>query len=209
MAATRMVFFDIGGVLVHADLERYVTLGVALFASTPEALRREVGSRVPALEKGELDSVTFWKQVGESLWRRGEGRPAPPETCRWLWRDLMAATAQVDHQVLGLMEILKEQGVRVGAITNTIEDHVQVLTRLGIYRNFDPCVISCRQGHRKPDKELFRKALELAKLKPRDCAFVDDLPENVEASRKVGMTGLLFTGPEELYRDLVRLRIIS
>lgn len=205
----RMVFFDIGGVLVRADLERYVTLGVALFGSTPEAIKREVMARVPALEKGALDSATFWKQIGESLWRRGEGRPAPPEQCRWLWRDLMSATAEVDHQVVGILQILKEQGVRLGAITNTIEDHVPVMTEMGIYRIFDPCVISCRHGHRKPEKEIYRKAAQLAGLKPRDCAFVDDVAENVEGARKAGMVGILYTSPEELFRDLVKLRIIA
>lgn len=206
---TRLVFFDIGGVVVRADLERYVHMGVALFGAGPEAFRREVMARVPDLERGRVDSASFWKEVGESLWLKGEGRPAPPEQCRFLWRDLLAATAEVDHQVLGVCRILEEAGVRVGALTNTIEDHIPVLTEMGVYRNFDPCVMSCRHGHRKPEKEIYRKAAELAGLKPKECLLVDDVAENVEAARRAGMQALLYTSAEELFRELVRLRIIG
>ena len=205
----QLVFFDLGGVLVHADLERYVHLGIGLFGASPEAFRREVVARVPDLERGRLDSATFWKQVGESLWIRGEGRPAPPELCRHLWRDLLASTVQVDPQVMNLCQLLREKGLRLGALTNTLEDHIPVLTALGVYRPFDPCVMSCRQGHRKPEREIYLKAAELAGLKPRACLLVDDLEENIEGARRAGMPGVRYTGAQDLLRELVRLRLLS
>lgn len=184
----QLVFFDIGGVVIRADLERYVHLGCALFEAAPEPLRREVTSRVPALEKGNLDSVAFWKQVGE--------------------RDLLASTAEIDPQVVGLCRLLQDSGVRIGALSNTIEDHIPVLTGMGVYRPFEPCVLSCRIGFRKPEREAYLKAANLAGLKLKECLLVDDLPENVEGARRAGMPGIVFSDADALYRELARLRLV-
>ncbi|MGI5844550.1 MAG: HAD family hydrolase [Candidatus Xenobium sp.] len=206
--AIRLVFFDIGGVVIQADLERYLHVGCALFQATPEDLRREVTARVPDLERGTLDSQLFWKQVSETLWSRGEGRLVSPETCRHLWRDLLASTAQVDLQVMALIGALQKAGIRVGALSNTLHDHVKVLEERGVYRAFDPCALSCRLGCRKPEREIYLKAAELAHMKPRDCLLVDDLNENLEGARRAGMSALLFRGAEPLAQDLLRLDLL-
>ncbi len=205
----RLVFFDIGGVVIRADLERYVPVGCALFGARPEPLRREVTSRVPALEMGSMDSATFWKQVGESLWRLGEGRPVSPEKCRYLWRDLLAATAEIDPQVMDLCSSLQQAGVRLGALTNTIEDHIPVLTGMGVYRPFDPCVMSCRVGFRKPQREIYLKAAEMAGLKLQECLLVDDLVGNIEGARRAGMPGIAFSDAAGLRRELARWRLLG
>ncbi len=207
--AIRLVFFDIGGVVIQADLERYLHVGCALFEATPEALRREVGARVPDLERGTLDSELFWKQVSETLWSRGEGRLVSPGLCRHLWRDLLASTAQIDLEVMALVGALQEAGVRVGALSNTLHDHVTVLEGRGVYRSFDPCVLSCRLGCRKPEREIYLKAAQLARLRPRNCLLVDDLPENIEGARQSGMPALLFRGPGPLAQELARLGLLG
>jgi putative hydrolase of the HAD superfamily len=206
--AIRLVFFDIGGVVIQADLERYLHVGCALFQTTPEALRREVAARVPDLERGALDSQLFWKQVSETLWSRGEGRLVSPEACRHLWRDLLASTAQVDLEVMALVGALQQAGVRVGALSNTLHDHVTVLEGRGVYRAFDPCALSCRMGCRKPEREIYLKAAEMARLNPRDCLLVDDLGENIEGARRAGMSALLFRGAAPLAQDLLRLGLL-
>ena len=98
--------------------------------------------------------------------------------------------------------------MRLGALSNTLEDHVAVLTRMGVYRPFDPCVLSCRVGFRKPEPGIYLKAAEMAGLPPRECLLVDDRPENLEGGRRVGMQGLLFAGAAGLARDLGRLRLL-
>lgn len=203
----RLVFFDIGGVVIRADLERYVHVGCALLGADPAALRREVTSRVPALERGALDSATFWKQVSETLWRRGEGRLVPPEQCRYLWRDILAATAEIDSQVMDLCFHLRVAGTRVGALTNTIEDHIPVLTSMGVYKPFEPCVMSCRVGFRKPQREIYLKAAEMAGLRLHECLLVDDLVGNIEGARRAGMPGILFSDAAGLARDLSRWKL--
>ena len=53
-------------------------------------------------------------------------------------------------------------------------------------RNF----YSHEMGMRKPNPAIFEKALEETGLDPRETLFVDDLIENVEAAKAVGINGL-------------------
>ena len=46
----------------------------------------------------------------------------------------------------------------------------------------------------KPDPAIYRYLFETFSLNPRECFFIDDLEENIEIGRSLGMDGLVFTG---------------
>src|ERR1017187_7117698 len=96
--AIKAVIFDIGGVIVDADLEGYATVAAPLFSSSVADTRAAVLSRIGRLETGELDSKGFWKEVGESLWREGKGKPLDPSQCSWtnLWGQVIKETMKIN-----------------------------------------------------------------------------------------------------------------
>ncbi len=209
MSAIKGFFFDIGGVIVHADMDRWMLVGAGLLQSNPESVRREVLALVPDLERGKMDTNQFWKQVGENLWRAGEGRPPEGDSCRWVWRDVMRATARVDDDMMTFCWNLQKRGYIVAALSNTIVDHVHVLNELGVYQPFRPLVLSCQVGLRKPEKEIYKVAAGLAKLKPKQCLLIDDREDNLEGARAAGWQGLLFTSPNKMLLDLRKLGLLK
>ncbi len=208
MRTAKIVFFDVGGVLIDADLERYISIGCALFQTSPEALKREVSLRVPDLERGRITSDIFWKQVGESLWRTGEGRPAPAGACHGLWGNLLKSTITIDPKVKRICDLLIEAGTRIGILSNVISEHASVLAELGLYTPFEVCVLSCRTGLRKPDKEIYEFAAKSASLAPSQCLFVDDVAVNAEAARRAGMDAVVFSNAEMLCMELLNRKLL-
>lgn len=55
------------------------------------------------------------------------------------------------------------------------------------FKEFDLFVNSAVEGIRKPDPEIFLITCDRLKVKPKDCLFMDDTPENIEAAEKLGM----------------------
>ncbi|HEY5988177.1 MAG TPA: HAD-IA family hydrolase, partial [Streptosporangiaceae bacterium] len=60
---------------------------------------------------------------------------------------------------------------------------------------FDAVVISAEVGMRKPEERIFRHAIGMLGLTPRECVFIDDIEANVAAAEAVGMTGVLHSDP--------------
>lgn len=209
MHPAKIVFFDVGGVLIDAELDRYIPICCALFQTSPEALKREVSVRVPDLERGCITADIFWKEVGESLWRTGEGRPAPSGSCHGLWGNLLKSTITVNPKVKRICELLAEAGTRMGILSNVISEHASVLAELGLYTPFEVCVLSCRTGLRKPDKEIYDYAAKAASLAPSHCLFIDDVAANAEAARRAGMEAILFSNAEMLCMELLNRKLLQ
>ncbi|MBQ7529632.1 HAD family phosphatase [bacterium] len=204
----KLILFDVGGVIVDADLDRYIQIGCALFQTTPDDLKTEVMARLPALETGSLDSARFWKEIGESLWRQGKGTVGFDSNYSGIWSDMLRATLDIDGQLLGIAKYLRSNGYKVGILSNVIMEHMAVLEKMGFYDDFDPCILSCVVGLRKPDKEIYKLAAETGKVSVEECLFIDDSPVNIRAAQEVGMKTLLFQSIEQLYQELKKLRLI-
>ena len=205
----KVVFFDVGGVLIDADLDRYIPICCAKLQATPEAVRREVSERVPALERGTMDSETFWQEVGESLWRQGQGNLPDSHEFYRLWGDLLTSSLTINSDVVKLCQLLRLNKIKLGLLTNAIAEHADILTQRGIYSPFDPCIVSCRVGMRKPEADIYRLAASQAQVKPKECLLIDDQPANVEAACKVGMEGIVFTNAASLAQALWQRELIK
>ncbi|WP_448590614.1 HAD family hydrolase [Thermoflexus hugenholtzii] len=192
----RAVIVDFGGVLVRTE-----------DLSPREQLARELGMSREALEallfasdlslraqRGELPEPAFWQAVGERL-----GITDPQALHRL--RERFFAGDRLNEPLVEALRRWKGR-IPLGLISNAWSGLREVLRRLGLLALFDVVVISAEVGLLKPDPRIYRCALEGLGLPPEATAFLDDLPENVQAARALGMHGILFRDPEEALRQL-------
>lgn len=205
--AIQAVLFDIGGVLIHANLEAYAERGAKVFRSTPEALRAAVQPRVPKLEKGLVTSEEFWKEVGEFLWSKGLGQMPEPSEVRGLWKQLLIDSLKLDNNVLHLCWSLRSK-VLVGALSNTIQEHAEHLAEVGYYQPFKPCILSCMVGERKPDKAIYQLAAKQTGKSIGKVLLIDDSEINCQAAKAAGMKVHHYTGIYPLVSELGRLKLL-
>jgi len=57
----------------------------------------------------------------------------------------------------------------------------------------------------KPDKRMYRLALDAIGCKPKEAVFIDDREENVAAARKMGMEGILFKSKMQTLKTLMNI----
>lgn len=74
---------------------------------------------------------------------------------------------------------------------------------------FESFFSSCYLGVRKPDVEIYRRALEITQCKPEECVMIDDRNLNLECAKELGMHAIQFQSPGQLRDDLARLGITS
>ena len=82
--------------------------------------------------------------------------------------------------------------VRLGLLSNAGRGARERLDAAGVTARFDDTLCSAEVGLAKPDPEVFRLAASRLGVAPSACAFVDDLPRNVDGARAVGMQAFLY-----------------
>ncbi|AEC01414.1 HAD family hydrolase [Parasphaerochaeta coccoides] len=86
-----------------------------------------------------------------------------------------------------LLKYLRSQGKRVVCGSNTFAPHWQILEEKGFLRLFDALYPSHLIGLSKPSRFYFSHILEAEGQEPDDTYFVDDLLENIDAARSMGI----------------------
>ncbi|MED4671048.1 L-2-haloalkanoic acid dehalogenase [Lysinibacillus fusiformis] len=94
--------------------------------------------------------------------------------------------------LISLLEQLKTDKNLLGIITNGY-GHFQMdnIKALAIEKYFDVILVSEWENIKKPDPQLFMRALDKLQVYPHDSIFLGDHPENdVKGAQAVGMKGI-------------------
>lgn len=122
-----------------------------------------------------------------------------------------------DPDVVPLLTALRERGVRVGVLSNTVwprGHHEEVFRRDGVLDLIDGAVYTSEIAWTKPHPEAFRAAMRAVDVdEPAAVVFVGDRPyDDVHGAKAVGMRAVLVPhsripedqlGPAELEADAV------
>ncbi len=183
-----LFIFDMGGVMAEScpTLPR---AAAALGVGEAELL---------GLVREDFDAITEGRLGTEEFWRRFSARTGLAARENY-WATLFAPRA--DPAMAALARALRSRG-RVVCGTNTIDVHYAYHLEQGQYGCFDAVYASHLMGLSKPRPEFWLSILEAEGRGPERALFVDDLAENVEAARELGIDGRLFRGAEPLIREL-------
>lgn len=94
--------------------------------------------------------------------------------------------------LISMLEELRFNNLVLGVITNG-KGHFQMdnIKAMGIEEYFDVILISEWEGIKKPDPQIFKRALDQLNVTSNECIFVGDHPDNdIKAAQNVGMKGI-------------------
>jgi putative hydrolase of the HAD superfamily len=189
------VVFDIGKVLIGFDWDRYIA---GLFDE-------ETASHVTAAMFGGSD----WKELDRAVLSVDEIVERFHAAGRGYEEAIDEAFARVGEcvarrdWVIPLVDSLRERGYRVYFLSN-MSEHVMGSNpeAYDFVDHMDGGVFSCHVRLIKPDPAIFHALFDKYGLTPEECLFVDDQPDNIWASKKLGMKAIRYRDPEQLAADL-------
>jgi putative hydrolase of the HAD superfamily len=74
---------------------------------------------------------------------------------------------------------------------------------------FDLFVSSCFVGLRKPERDIYRLALEITQRAPEECCFIDDRALNLEQAASLGIHTIQMQGVEQLREELEKVGVVG
>jgi putative hydrolase of the HAD superfamily len=122
-------------------------------------------------------------------------------------RQFMFAQSQPKAESLALLERLAASRRYLLATLNneSRELNLHRIERFALKNYFTVFFSSCFLGVKKPDDEIYLKALQMTQRAPAECVFIDDRALNLDAPRRLGMLAVQFRSAAQLEQELRRL----
>lgn len=195
------IVFDIGNVLVDF---RWRSLMEDL--QIPEETQKRFEKTVFGSPWwGELDHGIY--EEAEILTHFREDNKDHLDAFNLVWDNRDKLVAPYTYAVQWI-ERLKKAGFKVYLLSNYPRDVFTLHTECGCFPFLDKVdgkVVSGFVKMVKPNADIYEHLLREYGLQAKECVFIDDREENVEAARALGMKGIVFAGYEQACAELEKV----
>jgi putative hydrolase of the HAD superfamily len=201
LPSIRAIFWDVGGVLLtNAWDHSQRTQALDRFQLDAKEFHDRHEMVVSSFERGKitldeyLDRTVFYRQ-----------RPFTSEK----FRDYMISLSQALPGMLEFAKSLTESGrYLMGTINNESRElNYYRMDKFRLRNTFSLFFSSCFVGLRKPERDIYRLALETTQIPAEECCFIDDRSINVEAAAQMGMQAIEMQTLDQLRSDLGKLGV--
>jgi 2-haloalkanoic acid dehalogenase type II len=118
-----------------------------------------------------------------------------------IWADFVSSS-RIYSDVNNVLSELKRSGYVLGLISDSDEDVCRgILNKHGLMYFFDVVIISGQLQRYKPDKRVFREALEKMQKNPTECMYVGDSQIDIKGARDLGFFTVIINRAEPLKHE--------
>jgi putative hydrolase of the HAD superfamily len=201
LSAIRAVFFDVGGVLLtnawdhtqRSEALKHFQLDEQEFHDRHEMV-------VSSFERGKISLDEY---LDRTIFFR------PRSFSREEFREFMMSLSQPLPGMLDFAQSLAGSGkYLMGTINNESRElNYYRMEKFGLRNIFRLFFSSCFVGLRKPERDIYRLALETTQIPAEETCFIDDRALNLECAAQLGMHTVEMHTLEQLRADLGKLGV--
>lgn len=189
------VVFDVGNVLIDFCWERHCRrLGYT------EDIIQSFGK--------QMVSSDCWDRMDEGTMEETEAieefvrrMPQYEAEIRKFW-DTAEGFVEEYPYAAPMMDLLHKKGYKVYLLSNYPLHMYEIhWPTFAFFKKVDGHVVSAVERLKKPDPAIYHCLCDRYGLIPKECLFIDDRMENIEAARQVGMEGICFQSIEQLQKE--------
>ncbi len=192
----KAVIFDLGGVVVDfTNQDYYMQLAKRTGLKFGTVEKTFDGMELDLMEKGRMDISTFEKKIAKKLNIEGIDLE---------WYGFFVENAKVNFDVQELAGIL-HKGYITAFISNIDKSRYRYTGKMINLDFFDYRFTSCYIGSRKPERKIYDFAVKRMGIEYEDAVFIDDIQDNVDGARRLGMKGIRYENRRKLDKELYKL----
>lgn len=185
------IIFDAMGVVFTESDDTNDLLLPYVLEKKPDITKEKVLSLYHEASLGNISAQSFWQGVGFSQ-----------EDIPLIQKDYLETRLTLDPEFVECVEKIKDK-YTISLLSNDIGEWSSYLRKFHhIEQYFDYTFISSDIRVRKPDKKIYKDALNQMSAKAEECIFIDDYPERVESAFELGILPLLFNRNHRHYNGL-------
>ena len=197
------LFWDIGGVLLTNAWDRTErTKAFEHFQLDADEFHSRHEMVVSSFERGK---ITLDEYLQRTVFYR------PRSFTLDEFRNFMLSLSQALPDRLPFAQELAASGKYfMGTINNeSCELNNYRIEKFGLRKFFQVFFSSCFVGLRKPEREIYRLALETTQFSPGQCCFLDDRSLNLECAAQMGMHTIQVQSLQQMKGELAKLGVTA
>lgn len=195
----RNIIFDIGNVLVDFCWRQHIE-GCGYNGRTADRLG------------AAMMQSSAWHELDRGVWTEKEvldafirNEPELEEEIHRVFENLGTIVREYPGTASWLTS-LKEAGYGLFYLSNfPAKVEREAGEQLSFLKYMDGGILSYRVREVKPEPAIYRLLLEQYGLKPEECVFLDDSPENIRTAETLGIKGIVVKNQEQAREELKRL----
>jgi len=202
-APVRAVIFDIGSVILRLNIARALDVAGSGSGLTAKQVWRAVESDPlwNDWQEGKIDPHDWHRHLVKKI-----GSPADFDLFSAAWCSVFESEPIIGDELFRSLSAR----CKLALLSNTDPLHVGCVERdFSFVKYFPVRIYSCRVGARKPNPQIYRRALAALGTAPNETLYIDDTAEFVDAARPLGMIGFHFTGLAALEGELRRYGLLT
>jgi glucose-1-phosphatase len=191
--------FDLGNVILPFD-HRQIARKLCSFSKengsgSPEEIFRHIFDLregfINPFEEGALSSFEFYLKIRDRY-----GLDLDFEAFKDIWNNIFWENPEVNEVIV----CLKAMGYPVFLLSNTNELHFShILEHFPIIHMLDEWILSFEVGAKKPKQRIYEAIFQKMDVPSDRVLYIDDVAAYVEAAKKIGINGMLFKEPADLW----------
>ncbi len=190
----KLILFDFGNVISkpqNSDRMDRISRLTRLERNDLDRLYRKYRSDY---DRGWINGPEYWNQILKHS-------SVNPDTnlLNELTKEDILSWMEFDIRMIDWAKTLKNNGFQIAVLSNMPSDELDYFRKHFDWIDiFDYTFFSCELKMLKPEPEIYKHALEQMGIAANQILFIDDLEENVIASRELGINSYLYRSFEEL-----------
>jgi HAD superfamily hydrolase (TIGR01509 family) len=192
---TKLIIFDLDGVLVEAKEIHYNTLNQAL---------KEIGNEYVITEAEHLSTYDGLK-TNQKLDMLTKAKGLPKDVHEQVWNRKQHLTIeaisqlQTNHVLVSVFKELRDMGYQLACASNSIRRSVLVmLSKIGLIEYMDLIISNEDVKNSKPHPEMYWKAMSMMGCLPEETLIVEDSPHGLLAASRSRANVLRVDNPHDL-----------
>ncbi len=201
---TKLIIFDLDGVLVEAKQIHYDTLNEAL---------NEIGEEYVISEAEHLSIYDGLKTTQKlEMLTKNKGLHSEFYEKIWFRKQHLTIEAisqlQPDLQKIELFKELRDRGYKLAVASNSIRRSVLVmLAKIGIIEFMDLIISNEDLKNSKPHPEMYWKAMSMMECLPEETLIVEDSPHGLLAASRSRANVLRVDNPSDLTIEKIETKL--
>jgi len=206
MQNIKNIIFDYGNVIFLLDFQQLKEGWNRIAISGPDAFFSH-GVQHPIFDQFDKGHITE-NDFRDFIREKSGKSDLTDEEIDAAWNSLLLGVADGTHEVLAELK----QKYRTFLLSNINPIHYNYImnylkTEFGFENNdhlFEKTYYSHFVGLRKPDQAIFKKVLSENGLKAEETLFIDDIAENLEPAKALGIQTYLMKAPDTIQEFIKR-----